>query len=143
MDAFDADALIYAAAPEHALGQRVVAFLTQTPVASRQPPAAVGSLLLLPELLAEPHREGTDGEVQRLVALLSRIDLRPLDDATADLAVALGAAYRLRAADSVHLATAVGAGADRFVTNNRRDFDQAIDEIDVTYLEDLPDLAAS
>ena len=33
------------------------------------------------------------------------------------LAAVLGAAYRLRAADAIHLA-AVGAGADRFLTNN-------------------------
>jgi hypothetical protein len=39
----------------------------------------------------------------------------------------------------VHLATAVAAGADRFVTNNSADFDRAITEIAVTYPIDLPD----
>jgi hypothetical protein len=37
----------------------------------------------------------------------------------------------------VHLATAVVAGADRFITNNRRDFAVSISEVDVTYPEDL------
>jgi hypothetical protein len=36
----------------------------------------------------------------------------------------------------VHLATAVNVGADRFLTNNRRDFPQSIAELKVTY----PDL---
>jgi len=38
----------------------------------------------------------------------------------------------------VHLAAAVNAGADRFITNNTRDFERDIDEIDVTYPDDLP-----
>ena len=43
------------------------------------------------------------------------------------------------AADATHLATAVAAGADRFITNNQRDFPQTIEEIDVVYPADLPD----
>ena len=61
-----------------------------------------------------------------------------MDRSIAQIAVALAAAYRLRAADAVHLATAVNAGADRFVTNNRRDFPRTITEVDVTYPDDLP-----
>lgn len=49
------------------------------------------------------------------------------------------AAPRLCAADAVHLATAVGVGADRFLTNNRRDFPTTISEIEVVYPGDLPD----
>lgn len=37
------------------------------------------------------------------------------------------------------LATAVGSGAERFVTNNRRDFRRSIEEVEITYPEDLPD----
>jgi predicted nucleic acid-binding protein len=51
----------------------------------------------------------------------------------------LGASYGLRAADAVHLATAVGAGADRFLTNNRSEFPKSITEIAVTYPDDLAD----
>ncbi len=60
-----------------------------------------------------------------------------MDRATAELATALSSRYRLKAADATHLATAVGVGADRFITNNKRDFPPAITEIRVTYPADL------
>lgn len=97
----------------------------------------VGSTLLLPEVLTKPTRHGTEDEVETLAALLGRLDLRPLDEAIASLAVALGASYGLRSADAVHLATAVSAGADRFITNNRSDFSQSVEEITITYPTDL------
>jgi predicted nucleic acid-binding protein len=53
----------------------------------------------------------------------------------------LAAKYGMRAADATHLATAVGLGADRFITNSRGDFPRTIDEVQVTYPEDLPDSA--
>jgi predicted nucleic acid-binding protein len=52
----------------------------------------------------------------------------------------LAAKYRLRAADATHLATAVNLGADRFITNNQRDFPRSIVEVQVTYPADLPDV---
>jgi predicted nucleic acid-binding protein len=58
-------------------------------------------------------------------------------EATGELAAALGAAYRLRAADAVHPATAVNAGADRFITNNAAGFPKTISEVDGTYPADL------
>jgi predicted nucleic acid-binding protein len=51
----------------------------------------------------------------------------------------LGVTHGLRAVDAVHLATAVHAGADRFITNNRRDFPQTMREIDIVYPSELPD----
>jgi predicted nucleic acid-binding protein len=60
-----------------------------------------------------------------------------VDPFTSEVATTLASEYRLRAADAVHLATAVAVGADRFVTNNRRDFPASISEIEVTYPEDL------
>lgn len=139
MDPFDADVLIYAAVADHPLGRRVRALFPIEPVEGTATTAGVGSALLLPELLAKPLREGSSDELDELGALLSRLDLRPVDLSTAELATALGASYRLRAADAVHLATAVGAGADRFLTNNTADFPKSIREIDVTYPEDLVD----
>jgi hypothetical protein len=69
-----------------------------------------------------------------LTFILSRLELHPVDRSVASLAAVLGARYRLRAADAVHLATAVTTGADRFIANNRRDFDREhVVEIDVTY----------
>ena len=70
--------------------------------------------------------------------MLGRLDLRPVDEALAELATALGSAHRLRAADAVHLATAVAAGAERFITNNSSDFPKTITEIEVTYPDELP-----
>jgi hypothetical protein len=138
VDAFDADALIYAAVPGHPLGRRVAALFSAAPRRQADPPDGVGSLLLLPEVLGKPLRDGSGDEVRALAALLGRLELRPLDRATAELATALYSRYGLRPADSVHLATAVALGADRFITNNRRDFPAGIAEIQVTYPADLP-----
>jgi predicted nucleic acid-binding protein len=134
MDAFDADVLIYAAVPGHPLGEQVAAlFRSVAPATS----AGLGSVLLLPEVLGRPLRDGAVDEVRILTALLVRLDLRPVDRATAELATALSSRYRLKAADATHLATAVGMGADRFITNNKRDFPSTIMEIQVTYPADL------
>ncbi len=135
MDAFDADVLIYAAVPGHPLGHRVAAlFPDDEPVQL----VGVGSVLLLPEVLAHPMREGNDDELAALAGFLGRLELRPVDERTAQVATSLAASHRLRAADAVHLATAVVAGADRFITNNHRDFTDAISEIDVCYPDSLP-----
>lgn len=141
MDAFDSDVLIYAAVPGHALGRRVGALFPAAPRTARDREVGVGSVLLLPELLGKPLRDGAPDEVRMLAALLARLDLRPLDLATAELATALSAKYRLRAADATHLATAIAIGADRFITNNRRDFPRTITETQVTYPDDLPEPA--
>ncbi len=55
---------------------------------------------------------------------------------------ALASRYWLKAADATHLATAVSMGADRFVTNNQRDFPATITEVNVTYPADLAGDAA-
>jgi predicted nucleic acid-binding protein len=136
MDTFDADVLVYAAIRGHPYRRRVLALFqqgTRTPVGS-------GSVLLLPEVLSKPAREGATTELRVLARLLARLDLRPVDVATAELATELAAKYRLRAADATHLATAVNLGADRFITNNQRDFPRSIVEVQVTYPADLPDV---
>jgi predicted nucleic acid-binding protein len=138
MDAFDADVLIYAAAAGHPLGTRVRALFPADSVGSSGAVAGIGSVLLIPELLAKPLRDNARDELDELAALLGRLDLLPVDEATAELSTALAASYHLRAADAVHLATAVAAGADRFLTNNQSDFPKTITEINVVYPEDLP-----
>lgn len=138
-DAFDSDALIYAAVPDHPLGRRVAALFR--PVEPGKT-AGTGSVLLLPELLSKPLRDGTADEIRILGGLLARLDLRPVDRATAELATALSSRYRLKAADATHLATAIGMGADRFITNNKHDFGPDIKEIEITYPEALPDPAS-
>lgn len=139
MDAFDADVLIYAAVDGHPLGRRVRALFPPGPLMSTDASAGIGSVLLLPEVLAKPLSGNVTHELAELNDLLGRLDLLPVDRATAELATALGASYRLRAADAVHLATAVAGGADRFITNNQSDFSKAITELVVVYPENLPD----
>lgn len=97
-----------------------------------------GSVLLLPEVLGKPLRDGATDEVRLLAGLLARLDLRPADRATAELATALATRYRLKAADATHLATAVAIGADRFITSNQRDFPATMTEIAITYPAALP-----
>ena len=142
MDAFDADVLIYAAVAEHELGRRVALFPTE-PIEDTGVVAGIGSVLLLPELLTKPLREQAVEELDELGALLCRLDLRPTDLATAELRHGTRCVVQTRAADAVHLATAVGAGADRFLTNNKTDFPKSIAEIEVTYPDELPDPSES
>jgi len=142
MDAFDADALIYAAIPGHPLGRRIAALFPAGPVSGSGGRAGVGSVLLLPEVLAKPLKDGELAALKTLSGFLARLDLRPVDRATAQLATVLGARYNLRAADAVHLATAVAMGARRFITSNSRDFGAAIKEIDITFPADLAEPAA-
>ena len=133
MDAFDADVLIYAASAGHPFGRRVRGLFEAAEPDAATSPAGIGSVLLLPELLSKPLRDGAHDDIEALSVLLSRLYLHATDRATAELATAMGAEYRLRAADAIHLATAVNNGADRFVTNNRDDFPKSIAEIDIVY----------
>ena len=122
--------------PGYPLGRRVAALFN---VAAGGALAGAGSVLLLPEVLGKPLRDGAADEIRALAGLLARLDLRPVDRATAELATALCGRHRLRAAAATHPATAVGLGADRFITNNRRDVPASISDVAITYPEDLPD----
>lgn len=132
MDAFDADVLIYAAAAGHPLGTRVRALLD-----GAEPGQNIGSVLLIPEILIKPKRLGRSDELADLERLIAALDLHEVHAPTVDLALELGCQHGLRTVDAVHLATAVIAGADRFITNNRRDFEKEIAEIDVVFPESL------
>lgn len=131
--AFDSDVLICAASPGHHLGEPVARVFTGPG------PVGIGSVLLLPEILTQPTRRNSRTEIRALASLLSRLTLLPFNEPTARLALALGAEYGLRAADSAHLATAVEAGADLFLTNNRKGFPRSISEVDVVYPDALPE----
>ncbi len=132
--AFDADVLIYAAIDGHPHGTRIAELFHHSE------DTCIGSVLLLAEVLAKPLRDNPESaEVAALASLLSRLELCPLDEPTSRLALALAVSYGLRAADASHLATAVTARADRFLTNNRKDFPQTISEIAIVYPEDLLD----
>jgi len=141
VDAFDADVLIYAAISAHPLGDRVAALFPAHPLETRglAPKVGVGSVLLLPEVLSKPLRDGHAEAVRTLSRFLARLDLLPVDQMTAARASVLGAKYKLRGPDATHLATAIAMGAQRFITNNSKDFGPSIMEIDVTYPADLPE----
>jgi predicted nucleic acid-binding protein len=139
MDAFDADVLIYAALPDDRLGGRIAALFPQHLPAANETPVGCGSVLLLPEMLTKPRRLEAHDQIETLRSFLTWLDLRPFDLDLAEHAVALGARYRLHAPDAIHLATAIQADADRFITNNRKDFPRSIEEIKITYPDDLPD----
>jgi predicted nucleic acid-binding protein len=139
VDAFDADVLVYAAVADHPLGRRVAALFRTEPVGGIVHRAGVGSVLLLPEVLSKPLRDENAAAVTALSELLVRLELRPVDQAIAVRAAVLGAKYKLRGPDATHLATAISMGADRFITNNSKDFDASITEVDVTYPAALPD----
>ena len=76
-------ALIYAAAPGHPLGRRVLSLFRASGPGTA---AGTGSVLLLPEVLGKPLRDGSAAEIRALAGLLARLDLRPVDRATAELA---------------------------------------------------------
>lgn len=100
--------------------------------------AGIGSVVLLPEVLIKPARNEARHEADALLALLGRLELLPVDAATSRFATILGAIYGLAAVDAIHLATAVLVGADRFITNNAKDFKKSIAEIEIMYPLDLP-----
>ena len=132
--ALDSDVVIYAASPGHPLGDPVLRLLRGS-----EPDTHLGSVLLLTEVLAKPMREGWTNELRVLGELLAVLSLHDITRPVALLATGFAAAYRLKAPDALHLACAVHAGADAFLTNNRRDFRQGeILELPVLYPEDLP-----
>jgi predicted nucleic acid-binding protein len=111
MDAFDADVLIYAAAPGHPLGERVAALFPATAAPRLADKVGIGSALLVPEVLSKPLRVGDAAAVTRVSQFLVRLDLRPVDGFIAAQAAVLGARYKLGLADATHLATAIRMGA--------------------------------
>ena len=124
-EAFDADVLIYAAS-DHPVARRL-----REIIFGSEP--LIGSSVLLPETLSKPMRLHRDDELDALLGLLDRIDLKPVDLEIAAGATEYGAKYRLKAADAIHLATAVVWGAERFHTNNRKDFGPHIEELEVVW----------
>lgn len=126
-DAFDADCLIFAAI-DHPLGGPVRRLIEAAPGS-----AGIGSVLLRPEVLIKPMRTGAEDELRLLMILLGKLDLQAVSTQIVDAAVGLGARHGLKTVDAVHLATAVVSGANRFITNNRRDFPGTISEIQIVY----------
>lgn len=131
--AFDADVIVYAGLPSHEYGRPL-----RTLISGLEPNQGYGSAILIPELLIKPRRLGREGEVAAIELLLGYLNLLDLNAHLAFRAVQLGARYGLKSVDAVHLATAIEARADRFLTNNRRDFKpRVVTELNVVFPEDL------
>lgn len=130
MDAFDADVIIYSIAT-NARGEYLRNALFEAN-------GRVGSNLLMFEVLTKPMRVGGSAEVLLLSQQLALIDLKPVDDDVIDQALSFGTKYGLKLADAIHLSTAVLWGAERFHTNNRKDFGPHITEIDVVHPSPSP-----
>ena len=128
MDAFDSDVLIYAAGRDPR-GDEVARLIA----AAAQSRPGIGSVVLVSEVLGAPSARVNPAEQQRRINILANLDLKDVDYETADLAGTLRAKYRLKTPDALHLATAVLWGADRFHTNNSKDFGQHIEEIEIVF----------
>lgn len=124
-DAFDSDVLIYL------IEENV--FAPSIRRAVNEADELMGSVVLLPEVLSKPLRQGNLAESAQLTLLLARFDLKEVDLDIADASTTLAAKYGLKAADAIHLATAVVWGAARFHTNNRKDFGPHITEVEVVW----------
>jgi predicted nucleic acid-binding protein len=132
VDAVDSDVVIFAAKrdPRGAVVERLV----RADAASGD---VVGSVVLVSEVFATPVGIIDETEFERLITIIATLHLKDVDYEIADLAGTLRTKYRLKTPDALHLATAVLWGADRFHTNNRTDFGQGVDEIEIVF-PDLP-----
>lgn len=117
MNAFDADGLMYAAVDDHPLGRRVRALF------ATEPGSRTGWAQCCCRRFS-PSRCGTEMRRSSTPSPVCSADWNCgcSTRSPPEVATSLAATHRLRAADAAHLATVLVAGADRFVTNNRRDF---------------------
>jgi predicted nucleic acid-binding protein len=128
VDAFDADVIIFAAKRD-SRGE-VAIRLVSAAAASGD---VIGSVVLVSEVFAAAMGVIDETELERLIRIIAALDLKDVDYEVADLAGTLRTKYRLKTPDALHLATAVLWGADRFHTNNRKDFGQHFDEIEIVF----------
>jgi predicted nucleic acid-binding protein len=85
--------------------------------------SAAASALLLAEVLVPAYRAGNPAAARQARAALERIpnfELLEVTAAVGDVAARLRAEHNLRTPDALHVATALQAGVDWLVTNDRR-----------------------
>lgn len=83
----------------------------------------VASVLALLEVLVVPKRHGKDDLCQRyrdLFESFPNLSLVPIECEVVEIASDLRARHDLRTPDALHLATAIHAGAESFVSEDRR-----------------------
>jgi hypothetical protein len=138
MDAFASDVLIYAAVPGHPLGRRVAALFRS---AAGDTHTGSGSVLLLPEILGKPLRDGATEELRPLWTCWPGWTSTPSTDRPPTWLRSCPAGTDSEPPTPPAWPRRSRSGADRFITNSRRDFPITITEVQVTYPQDLPDPA--
>ena len=86
-------------------------------------PKAVVSSLILTEVLVHPLRRGAaelEVEYRDLLTRSANLELLPVGVAIAQRAAQLRARYGIRTPDALHIATALEAGCQAFLTNDSR-----------------------
>jgi predicted nucleic acid-binding protein len=81
----------------------------------------VGASIVLAELLVQPFRSNNQGLVNRYETILMNshhFRLEPVTNAISRTAADLRAHYNLRTPDAIHIATAIDAGCEAFLTND-------------------------
>jgi predicted nucleic acid-binding protein len=82
----------------------------------------VASVLALLEVLVVPKRHGREELCQRyrdLFESFPNLSMLPVGTEVAEIASGLRAAHNLRTPDALHIATAIHAGADTFISGDR------------------------
>lgn len=100
--------------------------------------AGVASTMALAEVLVQALRAGDKALTERYEAILSKshnFRLEPVTTMVARQAADLRAHYNLRTPDALHVATAMVAGCDAFLTNDT--MLQRVKEIAVLLLDEL------
>lgn len=97
----------------------------------------VASVLAVLETLVGPYRLGESGDAERVrlhLTSLPFLEFEPVTTEIADRAAELRGRRRLRTPDAIHAATALVAGAEVFLTNDRA-FER-IDALNPVLLDD-------
>ena len=131
----DTAPLIYFIEAHPAYGEKVRQFVLAAEYGKIK---AVSSLITLHEVLVQPYRNGNDTLAEQFSTFLRNsrnITLLPISDEIAEFAARLRGRYLfLKLADAMQIATALHAGADLFLTNDKKL--KQLTEIPVAVLDD-------
>lgn len=112
--------------------ERIIAFIEDTPI------EAVSSVIALTEVLSQPIKKGRTDLQQAYRDILAsgeQFRLLPVSQIIAESAARLRAYHNLRTPDALHIATALDAACDAFLTNDNGL--KRITQIRILALDDL------
>lgn len=99
---------------------------------------AIGSFIILTEVLIQPIRVNNHALAQKYETILLKsagFQLIPIAESVSRRAAILRATYNLRTPDAIHIATAIEAGCDAFLTNDKGL--KRVSEIRILLLDEL------